>query len=177
MNRNRCLSVFAVVLLASGGCNRTSDPAQEIEDSLAGLTPFIGTWEKEWTSYQAEWTPAETKASGTHTWKWILDKRHIQEFGQDSTGTTYQSIWSFDDDSRSFRVETVQSGQEPFSMVGEWNPSSNSLTAVQDMGDGIKLTATYLLKNKDLFEFRFLAKDQTGKVYLHLEGIGKRKTP
>lgn len=161
-------------LLVATFCSATIAQSEDQNVSIRSLEPFIGTWNKEWTVHRSEWTQKEEKATGTHTWKWILDKQHIQESGLDSNGSKYLSVWSFDNPSKSFRVATFQSSGSLFQMNGEWNSASNTFTGSHAIGNGVRMTAKYILKNKDLLEFSIVAKDDSGEIYFHLEGIGKR---
>jgi hypothetical protein len=164
----------AILFLPIACCSPTLAQSPDSDRVMNRLDPFIGTWNKEWTVHQSEWTPKEEKATGTHTWEWILEKQHMQETGKDSTGSKYISIWSYDNESRSFRVATFQSSGNSQVMNGEWDSKSRTFTATNDLGNGVEMTATYVLKNKDLFEFSYVAKDSSGKIYFNLQGIGKR---
>lgn len=123
---------------------------------------------------KALWTPKEENASGTHTWEWILGKRHLQESGKDSTGIEYLSIWSYDNSTENFRVSTFQSNGNSIQMKGKWDSKSRTFSATNKVGDGVTMKATYVLKSKDLFEFSFVAKDESGNLYYNLKGIGRR---
>ena len=62
-------------------------------------------------------------------------------------------------------------------MNGEWNSRTRTFSATNDVGNGVKMTATYVLKSEDLIEFRFVAKGGDGKLYFNLKGIGRRVQP
>lgn len=168
-------SIIVTALLVPLFCSASLAQSVDDEPSIRSLKPLIGTWNKEWTVYRSEWTPREEKATGTHTWKWILDQQHIQESGSDSTGSKYLSVWSFDTTSKRFQVATFQSSGSVFQMPGDWNSRSNTFTATRAVGNGVTMTAKYVLNNRDLFQFSFVAKDESGKIYFHLQGTGKRE--
>ena len=164
----------AVLFVSFACCGKTLAQSSNSDRPIKSLDPFIGTWNKEWTVHKAEWTPKEEKATGTHTWEWILGKRHMQESGKDSTGSEYLSIWSYDNSTKSFRVATFQSSGNSVQMNGEWDSQSRTFRTTNDVGNGVKMTATYVLKSKDLFDFSFVAKDDSEKLYFNLKGIGRR---
>jgi len=163
-----------IVFLPLMCCSTAPGQAPDSDRAMNSLAPFIGKWNKEWTVHKSEWTPKEQQATGVHTWDWILEKQHMQETGKDSTGSTYISIWSYNKAARSYRVASFQSSGNSVLMNGQWDSKSRTFTATHEMPGGVKMTATYVLKNKDLFQFSYVATDNSGKIYFNLQGTGKR---
>jgi hypothetical protein len=138
------------------------------------LGRFAGTWEKRFTIYKSEWTPTEQAKTGTHTCQWILDDRHLQETGRDSDGATYMSVYSYDVPGKTYRLAAFQSNGNAWHMSGTWDADASTFTWTREMGDGLRMTASYQLVKADEFKFSYLAKKEDGKVYFRLEGTGKR---
>jgi hypothetical protein len=150
------------------------EASPDLKSALAPLGRFAGTWEKRFTIYKSEWSPSEQTKTGTHSCKWILDDRHLQETGRDSDGATYMSVYSYDVAGTAYRVSVFQSNGNAWQMSGKWDASSSTFTWMRELDDGIRMTASYQLVKADEFRFSFLAKKDDGKVYFRLEGTGKR---
>ncbi len=146
----------------------------DLEAALKPMNRFVGTWEKQIKVHQSEWAPEDVVKTGTHTSKWILDNHHLQENGNDSDGMSYQSIYSYDSDKREYRVSVFQANGSSQVSVGKWDEASNTFSWSSTIGDRIPLLAKYRFVNIDQLEFSFLAKDAANKIYLHVEGTGKR---
>ena len=162
------------ILFVCAFCTATNAQSRNSDQSIKLLEPLIGTWSKEWTIHQTEWTPKEEKATGTHTWEWVLDNQHIRETGTDSTGSKYMSMWSYNKSTMNYRVATFQSNGNSSQMIGSWDTETNTFIATNDLGNGVTMTVKYVLSDEDSLRFSFVARDDTGKTYFHLEGIGKR---
>jgi len=81
----------------------------ELKSRLEPLGRLVGTWEKRWTVYKSEWSAEEQVKTGTHTSKWILNDRHLQTNGQDSDGSSYLSIYSYDPATQEYKSFAFQS--------------------------------------------------------------------
>jgi hypothetical protein len=163
-----------LVALLSGRMAPAQEPSPDPKSALAPLGRFVGTWEKRFTIYKSEWSPQEQAKTGTHSCKWILDGRHLQEDGRDSDGSAYLAVYSYDAPAKAYRVSVFRSDGSAYQMSGKWDAGSNTFTSTQQLGDGIRMTATYRFVRPDKFEFNFIAKGGDGKVYYRLEGTGTR---
>jgi hypothetical protein len=159
---------------ASSNAPVAEESSSEGKSALAPLDRFAGTWKKRFTIYKSEWSPAEETKTGTHSCKWILDDRHLQETGRDSDGATYMSVYSYDVAGKTYRLSVFQSNGDTWQMSGKWEASSSTFTWTRELDDGIQMTASYQLVKADELKFSFLAKKEDGKVYFRLEGTGKR---
>ena len=150
------------------------EPSPDLKPALAPLGRFVGTWEKRFTIFKSEWSPTEQAKTGTHSCKWILDERHLQETGRDSDGSTYMSVYSYDAEAKAYRVSVFRSNGSTWQMSGKWDAESSTFTWSQELGDGIRLTVVYRLVTPDEFKFSYVAKKSDDKVYYRVEGTGKR---
>ncbi len=169
--------LIAVVLLVGGVLNCQSygqEPSADEKSALALLGQFSGKWEKRFTIAKSEWSPEEQIKTGTHSCKWILNDRHLQETGQDSDGGNYISIYSYDTAAKQYRMSAFQSNGSTWQMSGKWDARSNTFTWSRDLGDGIRMEASYQLLSAVEFKFSYVAKNDDGKIFFRLEGTGKR---
>jgi hypothetical protein len=171
------MTVFPMVLLGallSGPGASTQEPSPALKSALAPLGRLAGTWEKRFMIYKSEWATEEQTRTGTHSCQWILNDRHLQETGRDSDGTAYMSVYSYDAEAKAYRVSVFRSNGSTWQMSGTWDAESSTFTWSQELGEGIRLTASYRLVKPDEFRFSYLAKKSDGKVYYRVEGTGKR---
>jgi hypothetical protein len=173
MNTKRVPMLLLAALLW-GRIAPAQEPSPDLKSALAPLARFLGTWEKRFTIYKSEWAPEEQTRTGTHSCKWILNDRHLQESGRDSDGTAYLSVYSYDAEARAYRVSVFRSNGSTWQMSGKWDAESSTFTWSQELGAGIRLTAWYRLVTPDEFQFSYLARKSDGKVYYRVEGTGRR---
>jgi hypothetical protein len=165
--------VFPATMLSGlGALAQVLSP--DLKPVLAPLGRFVGTWEKHFTIYKSEWSPTQQTKTGTHSCKWILDERHLQETGRDSDGSAYMSVSSYDAAAKAYRMTVFQSNGSTSQMSGKWDDGSNTFTWSRDLDGGIRMTASYQLVKPDEFKFSYVARDGDSKVYFRLEGTGKR---
>jgi hypothetical protein len=168
------LPVVLLGVLLSGPGASAQEPTPELKAALAPLGRLAGTWEKRFTIYKSKWSPEEQVKSGTHSCRWILNGRHLQETGRDSDGTAYMSVYSYDAEAKAYRVSVFRSNGSTWQMSGKWDAKSSTFTFSQGLADGVRLTALYRLVTPDEFRFSFTAKRSDDKVYYRVEGTGKR---
>jgi hypothetical protein len=137
------------------------------------LNRLVGTWDWKVTAKPSEWTKAEVTTTGTLTREWVLQGRFIQELG----GTVDQPsmcYWGYDPQKQTYRMWHFGiEGQSEHE--GVWNAESKTMTWNADLGNGITAVGTSVFIDQDSDEWKMLAKDNKGKVYLNLEGKNKRK--
>ena len=63
----------------------------------------------------------------------------------------------------------------PQAYRGKWDEATQTLTFTGILADGIRSTVQQKFSDKDTFTWTLLAKDQTGKVVLDMEGKVVRK--
>jgi hypothetical protein len=108
----------------------------DLKSALAPLGRFAGTWEKRFKIYKSKWSPTELTTTGTHSCKWILDDRHLQETGRDSDGATYMSIYAYDETGKASRMSVFQSNSNTWQMSGKWDRPMSQTSNAQPTPDG-----------------------------------------
>jgi hypothetical protein len=148
--------------------------AQDEDSPVEPLRKFSGTWEKQFTIYRSEWMPEQQAKTGRHSSRMILNDKHMQETGRDSDGSSYLTIYSYDDAGKEYRTSTFRSTGESWQMQGQWDARTNTLTLARQLDKVIRMKATYRFLSPNEFQFSYVAQDDAGKVYFRLEGTGKR---
>jgi hypothetical protein len=132
--------VLVGTLLECGA--RGQQPTADVKSALMPLGRLAGTWEKRFTIYKSEWSPEEQVKTGTHMCKWILSDRHLQETGQDSDGSTYIAIYSYDAAAKEYRMSAFQSNGDAWQMSGKWDARSSRFTWSRKLDDSIRTEAS-----------------------------------
>jgi hypothetical protein len=137
------------------------------------LNRLVGTWHWKVTAKPSEWTKTEVTTTGTLTREWVLKGRFIQELGGTADQPTI-CLWGYDPQKQVYRMwhfGTEGQGEHE----GVWNEATKTMTWKADLGNGITMNGTSIFIDADMDEWKMVAKDKAGKVYLELEGKNKRK--
>jgi hypothetical protein len=149
-------------------------PAQELTEELKPLEHFVGMWSKDLSHLASKAVPKSVKEVGTHTTSWILEKKFLEEKGNDGNGRSYSTIYGYDDKTKAYRAWIFQSTGNRLEASGEWNAQSKTMTWTTIESGDIKSIMKYEFQGADTFKMTIKATGPSGDVLYHLEGTGKR---
>lgn len=142
---------------------------------LEPLKQFEGSWTKKFTVHKSPWVNEAHTETGAHVAKWVLDQRHLQEIGKDSDGSTYMSFYSYDAETRDYRLSIFTSAGSVWQFAGKWDPAAKTFLWTRTMPDGVRMTATYQFVRPDEVKFRYVASKKDGaEILFQLDGVGQR---
>ena len=141
---------------------------------LEPLVRFSGHWKKQWKLLPSEWIPAGQSASGTHSGHWSLNGRFLKEEGQDSDGSTYLSMYSYDEAASQYLLTVFQSRGATTRMTGTWDEEKLTMTWRNTEQPGLTSEWKYRLVDSERYEFEFVTRGDDKKLYLHIKGTADR---
>lgn len=137
------------------------------------LERFVGSWDTEAISRRAEWTPKETRITGTTKMEWVLGGRFVQSNGHSDPGGLQDiQMMTYDAGRKHYRhwhFDSQGNGSD-ISASGQWDEAAKTLTWKTELADGISMTNKVQFLDKDTCKWVLVAKDKGGKVYLDMEG-------
>jgi hypothetical protein len=144
---------------------------------LEVLKKFVGTWDSKVVMKPAVWTPKEVQLEAVEVNEMTLDGWFLHGASKTRDGKTHAILMStYDPAKKKFRIWRFTPGGVCEELTTEWNETTSTLTIVSDLGHGITSTAAFHLIDKDHREYRVVAKDSDGKVYLDYQGtVARRK--
>lgn len=165
--------------LCAGQREAKADQGADKPAELKVLERFVGTWDTETRSRRAEWTPKETRTTGTTKMEWVLGGRFIQSKGHSDPGGLQDiQMMTYDAGRKQYRhwhFDSLGTGSES-SASGQWDEGAKTLTWKAELVDGITMTNKVQFLDKDTYKWALVAKDKGGKVYLEMEGkLTRRK--
>lgn len=152
---------------------QAAEPPADLAEELRPLHRYAGTWQKEFESTQGE---EKVKKSGTHTSKWILKNRFLQEEGKDSDGTMYLSVMRYDPDTQQFKLTFFQSTGFSSTLTGTFDAATSTFT-FKDSNGGGSFVGTNQFVDADTYKMHYQAKGPDGKVQFQISGTAKRVKP
>jgi hypothetical protein len=163
MARNAFAMVVAFVITSSSY-------AQDV-DPESVLKRFVGDWKTEITIKAAEWNPEERTVRGEIAIKPILRNRFIEETGT-SLGdeTDHRVLWGYDTGRQVFRCWFFDSNGAAIDWSGKWNERTKTIVSEASLEGGIKAYSEHHFVDANNYEWKTVAKDAAGKVYLDMQG-------
>ncbi len=143
---------------------------------LQVLDRYVGTWDETVVTKPALWTPEKTTSSTTTTRKWILNGRMMENKGAWTLEDEFLHLMTYDPKQNEFRQWYYgKDNLVPQEYQGRWDAPTQTFTFTGTLADGIQSTSQQHFVDKDTFTWTLVAKDQTGKVVLDMEGKCVRK--
>jgi hypothetical protein len=150
---------------------RGEGPAEGIPQ-LKVLSNYVGTWEAEVTSDQSPLT------RGTHTAKWILDGRFLQ---QDVTVTsddgqltiTSRNLYTYDTNVGKYRTWSFISDGNAYSSTGTWDDSTRTLTFTNTV-NGLDSKTTAHFAEDGVEQWRWQITGPNGDTVFDMKGVSRR---
>jgi hypothetical protein len=142
---------------------------------LKALEAYSGTWDTETINKVSEWNPKEVRTTGRVTNEWVLDGRFMLTKARESTGSEGIQLRTCDDWNKPFRAWHFDSKGSAVSSAGTWDAEARTMTWKGDLGNGITGTNRVRFAGTDSIEWKLVAKNGAGKVFLDMEGKFKRK--
>lgn len=165
---------LAAMVLAMGAM--AQDPQKEHKEAMAVLRLFEGTWRKEFKLLRGFLNPAEAAKTGTHECKQVLGGALLQETGQDSDGSSYMGLYTYDPTDRALKLSLFQSSGVVSHMRGEWNPQMRAFTWTNKREDGVVTTATYTFDSPHEYRFSIVSRKDGAFELLRIEGKGTKSS-
>jgi hypothetical protein len=152
----------------------SAEPSKPSE--LEVLRKFVGTWDCDVVMKPAVWTPKEVREKAVEVNTMTLDGWFLHGTSKTADGKTLAILMNtYDPVQQKFRIWRFAAGGSCEELSGKWNATTNTLTIMTDLGHGITSTATFHLIDKDHRNYRVVAKDSDGKVYLDIQGTVVRR--
>lgn len=164
-----------VVLCWGGGEARAADPTPNSPE-LRVLDRFVGTWEGQSATARAQWTPKPSESKGSvNTIRWTLNGQYLEDRGRNPDKSEYLGVWTYDPRLKIYRVWYFLPGAIVLQFPAQWNESAQAFKGTVDIGNGVTMTTTHRFVSKDAYEWSYVAKDRSGKLYLDMQGRHRRK--
>lgn len=158
----------AAGLLISSACNPQEVPPRPSE--LNVLDNFAGTWDSEIVGKPAEWTPQGVKSKGANKYEWVLGRRFMQNTA------LVLGWWTYDTSAKSYRGWFFLSDGNMVEWKGRWDAEAKGLRMEANLGNGVVFTGVNRFPDKNTYEWTLVAKDETGKVYLDMKEMHRRRS-
>jgi hypothetical protein len=142
---------------------------------LKVLDRYLGTWDTETVNKVAEWNPKEMRIAARFTNEWVLDGRFMQMKGKSSTGVESLQMRTYDPQEKRYRAWVFDSKGTAATSRGTWDEETKTLTWKGDLGDGITATNSVRFVGTDAIEWRLVARNDEGKVFMDMEGKFRRR--
>ncbi len=170
------LTLVAVVAVFGSTTIGHADEAAAKSSELQVLDRYVGTWDETVVIKPALWTPEKTTSSTTTTRKWILNGRMMENKGAWTPEDEFLHLMTYDPKQNEFRQWYYDKDNlVPQEYKGRWDAATQTFTFTGTLADGIQSTSQQHFVDKDTFTWTLVAKDQTGKVVLDMEGKCVRK--
>jgi hypothetical protein len=164
-----CLLVTLVGVAAYG----VEQPPKPPE--LKVLERSVGTWDCEVITKPAIWTPKEQRENLVEVNKLVLDGWYLQGSSQTRDGKPQALLMNtYDPAQKQYRVWKFAAGGVPQEYIGQWDEPTSTLT-IGAKNEGIMLKATFHLIDADHREYHVRATDDSGNVYLDIQGMATRR--
>jgi hypothetical protein len=171
MKRNTALFVAICCLGQQAWAADSPKPPE-----LNVLEKFVGVWDCEIITKPAVWTPDEKREKAVEVNEMALDGWFLHGCSKTRDGKTIAILMNtYDPTQKKYRIwRFVGHGCEE--LTGSWDEKTNTLTITADAGHGITTKAAFRIIDQDHREYRVVAKDGDGKVYMDIEGkVTRRK--
>jgi hypothetical protein len=142
---------------------------------LKVLDRYLGTWKTETVKKVAAWNPREMRTTGTVTNEWVLNGRFIQQRGKELNGAEHIQIRGYDPETKQFRHWHFHSQGSAIAATGSWDQDAMTMTWKTDLGNGIAGTNTVRFVGSDTIDWRLVARNEEGKVFVDMEGKFQRR--
>jgi len=163
---------MAADTLAGPQANRQAADAAS-EDKVLRL--FVGEWDSKDYNRKALWNPLEEKTTTRSRHELILNGTVLQIRGTvDQNKTEFLQLIAYDRGKQSYRHYYFNSLGQLSETVGQWDAARRRFTFMGEAPDGVTVINTVQLNGPDEFEWKVLARDREGKVYLDMGGVAKR---
>lgn len=162
--------VGSVVLLLAASAN-AQDPGAPGSPEWKVMERFIGKWNLDLVQHPAEWTPKETRSTGTTVNEWVLGRRFQQHQARRNPGAieTFE-MFMYDPQKKCYRHWHFDSQGSTLEMSAQWDPATTTMNYQMEPLPGFRGDLAIRFIDKDNRESTFVVKDQDGKVYLNLKG-------
>ena len=137
---------------------------------------FVGAWRTEYRVPRAEWTPVEKTGAASLTYRRVLGGEFVREQGEHTDETTALRLYTYDTHQKCYRTWWFSSTGQASEATGQWDADTKTLawTTVADPARIFTMTSSHHFVNDDLFEWKVVAKDKTGKILFQMEGKATR---
>jgi len=163
------VAAFGVYLLSalSGEAQEATTIQQSPEQKV--LDRGLGKSQQTLTFLKAEWTPKETRETGTVSCTRILNGRFVETKLELSDGSTLLMLATYDTQRKCYRRWEFHSNGQTAEKIGEWDADAKCMTWSGSADNGLTSTTTDRYVDADTVESRLVIKDRDGRVCLHVE--------
>jgi len=171
----RAAPVVAVLVAFSlcgfGRVYGEAPPAPPKPQELRVLERLVGNWDGAGATTVLDSQPVKLPYTGARTRQWILDGRFIEETGKDTDGNEVRVLFTFDAQTRQFRMWYFDARGTNTDALGTWDEASQTLATTKDLGNGLTQSGKIHFIDANSHEWTSAVKDAAGKVLW--EGGGK----
>ena len=177
MHRRTTFALVAIIGTSLISVAQAQDTAPKKSPELQVLDRYVGSWEETAIAKPALWTPERTTSTTTTTRQWILNGTMIENKGAWLPGKNeFLHLMTYDPQRKEYRQWYFDKDNlAPQAYRGKWDEATQTFTFTGTLADGIRSTSQQKFVDKDTFTWTLVAKDQTGKVVLDMEGKCVRK--
>jgi len=175
------LAVVHVPFHRSEARESTTPPVTSKSDELKVLDRFIGTWNVKGMNKRTEWNPEEQHFTGRGQFQWELKGQALScqarfQFPGQTEDYDFMILRTFDKEKKVFRNWYFDSiGAFPRSdTTGQWNPNSQTLTWITNLGEGRTQTGIERFLDKDTIQWSSVTKDKKGIIFQDTQGTSTR---
>jgi hypothetical protein len=156
--------VLLVAICCLGQQASAAEPAKPPE--LKVLERFVGIWDCEIITKAAVWTPDEKREKAVEVNEMALDGWFLHGCSKTRDGKTIAVLMNtYDPAKKKYRIWRF-AGRSCEELIGSWDEKTSTMTITAEAGHGIATKAEFRIIDQDHREYRVLAKDGDGKVYL-----------
>lgn len=150
-------------------------PPKPVE--LKVLNRFLGAWETDVTSKQAEWTPKEFQSKGVSSFEWMLDGRFMKNISKAVAPEKAESfqLMTYNPVAKKYFMWFFDSSGAVSEADGTWDAENATLTWLSQPDENLTAVNRIRFVDKDNIAWTMLIKDKNNKIYLDLRGKMKRK--
>lgn len=148
---------------------------KQLPPELRVLERYQGSWNTDIVNKVAEWNKKETQITGTLTGEWVLEGRYMQIKGKSSTGVETIQMRTYDSQQKRYRAWVFDSTGTAATSTGQWDEDAKTMTWKGDLANGITGINTVHFDGTDTVEWRLIAKNDEGKVFLDMDGKFRRR--
>jgi len=165
-------TLFAVCCV--GQQTSAAEPPKPPE--LKVLGKFVGTWDCEVVMKPAVWTPKEVREQTVEVNELVMGGWFLQGSSKTRGGQTRALLMNtYDPARKKYRIWRFSPGGSCEKLSGQWDEATTTFAVTTDLGSGIISRAALHLIDEDRRDYRIIAKDGDGKVYLDIHGTVNRR--
>ncbi|MDP6557798.1 MAG: DUF1579 family protein [Pirellulaceae bacterium] len=138
------------------------------------LDQLLGNWTQTTTTHPAAWTPQKKESTGSHSCTRILNGRFVYQKNLEADGSTHLHFYTYDAERKQYRRRYFNSTGTTSEATGTWNSDAKTMTWQSNVGNGLTNTATSHFVDSDTIQWSAIVKDQSGKIFFHVDGKSTR---